>query len=86
MEAEKLAAENHELSEANLELRNLAEDQSRGCVEMMASLLEVLWAVSGHTGAGGAWTGVSGRQRTQFMKLCSDLLLQLSADDMKNSR
>lgn len=86
MEAEKLAEENHELSEANLELRSLAEDQSRGCVEMMTSLLEVVWAVSGHNGAGESWQGVSERQRTQFVKLCSDLILQLTADNFNYSR
>jgi len=86
MEAEKLAEENYELSEANLYLKSLAEDQSRGCVEMMTSLLEVVWAVTGHTGSGGPWQGVSERQRTQFVKLCSDLILQLTADDMNNSR
>lgn len=86
METEKLAEENHELSEANLYLRSLAEDQSRGCLEMMTSLLEIVWAVSGHTGTGGPWQGVSERQRTQFVKLCSDLILQLSSDDGSNSR
>lgn len=86
MEAEKLAEENHELSEANLFLRSLAEDQSRGSVEVMTSLLEVVWAVTGHTGSGGPWQAVSERQRTQFVKLCSDLILQLTSDDMNNSR
>ena len=86
METEKLAEENHELSEANLYLRSLAEDQSRGCVEMMTSLLEVVWAVSGHTGAGGPWQGVAERQRKQFVKLCSDLILQLSSNEENNSR
>ena len=85
-EAEKLAEENHELSEANLDLRSVAEDQSRGCLEMMTSLLEVVWAVTGHTGPGGPWEGVTERQRTQFVKLCSGLILQLTADDMNNPR
>ena len=35
MRAEKLADENHALSESTLELRRLTEDQGRGCVQIL---------------------------------------------------
>ena len=35
MRAEKLADENHALSETTLELRRLTEDQGRGCVQIL---------------------------------------------------
>jgi regulator of replication initiation timing len=86
MRAEKLADENHALSETTLELRRLTEDQGRGCVQILTRVLEVVWTVTGHSGAGGLCQGLTARQMTDFVKLCSDLILQLTAEAADTTR
>ena len=77
-QAEKLAVENDELEAARLELTSAAEEQSRGCVEMLGLLLDILWASS----SASSWRDVSATQMSHFLKFGSKLILQIL--DMDN--
>ena len=77
-QAEKLAAENDELEAARLEMTSAAEEQSRGCVEMLGLLLDILWASS----SASSWGDVSATQMSHFLKFGSKLILQIL--DMDN--